>query len=77
MEDGSQEFAVPLHEYKCSRCARVFISADSPSGQPRRVRCPICRSGSVARLASVFATVDLSAEPPDESKADERADKST
>lgn len=47
------------HEYKCARCAKVFIITEDMAG--RIIRCPICRSKEVFKIASPFDTVDLDA----------------
>jgi putative FmdB family regulatory protein len=48
---------MPLYEYECGRCGQRFERLVSISKARQGTDCPNCRSRSVRRLMSVFATV--------------------
>ncbi|MCY4074953.1 MAG: zinc ribbon domain-containing protein [Acidobacteria bacterium] len=44
---------MPIYEYRCGACGKEFEAVILPKSGP--VACPLCRSGEVERLISMFA----------------------
>jgi putative FmdB family regulatory protein len=51
--------AVPIYEFKCSKCQKVFEVRGSYQERERRHKCPKCGSTRVKQAISMF-----SAKPP-------------
>ncbi len=47
---------MPLYEYRCSGCGRVFEQLRRMQDADAEIACPNCESGEVQRLLSTFAT---------------------
>ena len=46
---------MPMYEYRCQECGRVFEMIRRYSDADRDVKCPACESEEVERLLSAFA----------------------
>ncbi len=47
---------MPMYEYRCVDCGRVFEMLRSFSNADRDLKCPVCDSEDIQRLLSSFAT---------------------
>ncbi len=47
---------MPLYEYRCAACGKVFEQLRRMADADRDLICPECASGRVGRLLSTFAT---------------------
>lgn len=47
---------MPLYEYKCRRCSKVFEMLRPMRGTDDDLECPNCHSNKVERQLSTFAT---------------------
>ncbi|MDD8013824.1 MAG: zinc ribbon domain-containing protein [Acidobacteriota bacterium] len=51
IKDNSEEAAMPIYEYKCSKCGKTFEALQSISAEPLN-KCIYCR-GRVKKLVSL------------------------
>lgn len=47
---------MPLYEYRCRSCKKVFEEIVSPSDDETQIACPICGEKKPERQVSAFAT---------------------
>ncbi len=47
---------MPIYEYQCKDCSKVFSKLQKISADPKAVVCPGCGSSNVERLVSSFAS---------------------
>jgi putative FmdB family regulatory protein len=47
---------MPLYEYRCRQCGKVYEQIRRMADADRDLECPECRSREVERLLSSFAT---------------------
>ncbi|MFQ5869219.1 MAG: zinc ribbon domain-containing protein [Candidatus Zixiibacteriota bacterium] len=47
---------MPLHEFRCQSCGRVFEKLVRTSDDTSKLQCPECSSTEVTKLFSAFAT---------------------
>ncbi len=47
---------MPLYEYECQRCGRLFDVRHGMDDSEARIECPTCGAGDAKRLFSRFAT---------------------
>ena len=47
---------MPIYEFRCRTCGKVFEKLRPLSGDDREVQCPECESKEIERLLSTFAT---------------------
>lgn len=53
---GIIEQTMPLYEYRCRRCGKIFEMLRRMQDADRELECPECRSEEIERLLSKFAT---------------------
>lgn len=59
-----------LREFRCGKCGKVFITADE--NEPKsKLKCPMCNSLKLTRIASAYSTIDLIANSSDGSDEEE------
>jgi len=47
---------MPLYEYECQRCGRLFDARRGIDDSEAEIECPACAGGKAKRLFSRFAT---------------------
>ncbi|HKW99572.1 MAG TPA: zinc ribbon domain-containing protein [Bryobacteraceae bacterium] len=47
---------MPLYEYRCRKCGKIFEKLRRMQDADRELECPDCRSEEIERLLSKFAT---------------------
>ena len=58
MTGGSEEAGMPIYEYECRRCGKKFeILVNGPDR--KTIQCPVCSSGSAARVMSLFSCLGV------------------
>lgn len=45
---------MPIYEYKCKKCDKIFESLVLSSGAIKGIECPECGSGEVQKMLSSF-----------------------
>lgn len=63
---------MPFYEFRCTECARIFISKIVIGNAQKPLYCPTCGSTKLSRLASIFAGVisDIDSDNEDNSSSD-------
>jgi putative FmdB family regulatory protein len=67
---------MPRYEFRCAKCAKVFIAEADESWRQNRPKCPICDGTRISRVPSVYSSVDLDVEPTEDEEVRERAARS-
>jgi len=56
---------VPIYEYKCPQCRKVFEELVRTEAEAQRIACPQCGHRQVERVLSVFAAHGGTAKRPE------------